>query len=138
MKTKIIIISLITIISACSILKKNIVLNNKDIEYKVCSIDSVSMQFYYHIELLYKNRDTIDVLSLKTKCNYSQNKIKIGQKYKFNLEMIIKYYMKILPNGDTLRRNLVQDAYTNYSLPDYLQKPYITKDLCGLNYLRGH
>lgn len=137
MKIKVVLlIILFELINSCSVFRKNTFLDGKDIEYKVCSIDSASLQFYYHIKLLFKNRDTISVLSLKKNCNDSLNNIRIGQKYKFNLEMIYNFKIKIMPNGDTAMRNLIQDAYRNNNLPYYLQKPYTTKDLCGLHYIR--
>jgi len=136
--SKIILIFLVTsILLSCSIFKKEIDLEGKDIECKIFSIDSVSLQFYYYIEMLYK-KDTIHLLSFKdNQCIQNSNELKIGNSYILNLKQIYSFPLTVLNNGDTVMRRLVGSDYrVNHNLPAFQQYPYISKDLCGLKYIR--
>lgn len=115
--------------------RNKIDIEDKQLDYKILSIDSLNLNFYYFITLLYKNnKDTIELISQKKECPNICNRIKINEKYKMSLNRVGRFPLKVLADGDTAYRR-VAFSYNDYNKPRFVNNLYSTSNLCGLNYL---
>lgn len=133
------IIITLTILTSCQSIsffyRNKIDIEDKQLDYKILSIDSLNLEFVYFITLLYKNNnDTIELISQKKECPNIYNQIKVNEKYKLSLYRVGQFPIKVLADGDTAYRRV---AYCNYdhNKPRFVNHLYSTSNLCGLNYL---
>jgi predicted short-subunit dehydrogenase-like oxidoreductase (DUF2520 family) len=105
------------------------------LEYKILSIDSLNLKFFYAITLLYKNnKDTLELISQKIDCPNICNRIKINETYKMSLNMVGRFPLTVLADGDTAYRRVAL-SYHDYNKPRFVNNLYSTSNLCGLNYV---
>lgn len=130
------ILILLVVISSCqslsTLLNNKIDITGKQIEYRVLSIDSTCMNFYYYISLYcIEKKDTVYLISEKRQCSNS-NEVAIGKNYSLVLQSILEYKVAILNNGDTAYN--INHWYFDKTKPKYTNSLYTSVNLCGLEF----